>query len=616
MRRIPRSCVSTLSRLLLFCTLGAPGAAGAQAQAGPYSIDTLRVSVASRLGTSLFSANRTVQVLDEAQIRRMPARSIAEVLAWATSSDVLARSPAQADVTLRGATAEQVLVLVDGVRMSDRQTAHFALDLAVPLDQVERIEILRGPASAVHGADAVGGVINIVTRSGHAPRVAMRADAGSFAAAAGSTNVSAAFGGLHTDAGAEYRRADGARPGTDYRIAQGRARLSTLLSRRPVSLDVGYASRDFGARAFYTSPTAPFDEYEETRTATALLAWAADPQADFTIEPRISVRRHDDMFVLRRTDPAFYRNQHRSWQTGAELVTRAVLQGFRLATGGEAYSDVLRSSSLGDREETRAAVFTEVALNGSRMTQLNFGLRYDWHSRFGSFIAPSAAASVTLNPLLRMRTSIGRAFRAPSWTERYYNDPANVGDPELGPERAFESELAIDVGGGRGPQLSFTGFLRTTDGLIDWIKPLGASSTTPWRAQSVRNATFRGVEVEARAIDPLDTHWALSVSGIGFTSDGREASQSKYALRPITQSVQLAGERQIAGPVALTVRAAHIRRSGDRSYQRADVRIQTVLGRARAYADVLNLSDTEYNDVSGLPAPGRSFHAGLEWTLR
>jgi hypothetical protein len=110
----------------------------------------------SRVSAELPLRTRSVQVLDRPTLESLPARSVAEALRWATGWSLGSRSPAQTDLSIRGGSFEQVLVLVDGVRMSDPQTGHFDLDLAVPLDRVERIEILRGPASAQYGSDAWG----------------------------------------------------------------------------------------------------------------------------------------------------------------------------------------------------------------------------------------------------------------------------------------------------------------------------------------------------------------------------------------------------------------------------------------------------------------------------
>src|SRR5690606_10576702 len=129
--------------------------------------------------------------------------------------DILPRSPAQADLAIRGASFEQVLVLVDGLRVSDEQTGHFDLDLAVPIDMIERIEILRGPGSTLYGPDAVGGVINIVTRS--RPAVRLSALGGGFQTYGGGFAASTG-GAVALDAAAEYRGSDGHRAGTDYRI--------------------------------------------------------------------------------------------------------------------------------------------------------------------------------------------------------------------------------------------------------------------------------------------------------------------------------------------------------------------------------------------------------------
>mgnify|MGYP001550711302 CR=1 FL=1 len=136
--------------------------AGAQATT-PAKLDSVTI-VASRAQAG--AAGRTVDVITRDDISRSPAHNLAELLGARLSVDAFTRSPAQADVSIRGSTAEQVLILVDGVRMGDAQSAHYALDLGIPLSSIERIEILRGPGSALYGPNAIGGVINIVTRDG------------------------------------------------------------------------------------------------------------------------------------------------------------------------------------------------------------------------------------------------------------------------------------------------------------------------------------------------------------------------------------------------------------------------------------------------------------------
>src|SRR5690606_25804552 len=146
-------------------------------------------------------------------------RTVADVIGRALGADLLARSPAQADLSIRGGSFEQILVLVDGVPVNDRQTGHFHLDVAVPLDAVERIEVLRGPASAIYGSSAIGGVVNIVTRRGTSDLHA-RAQTGSFGAYAAGAGVGAARGAWSARVDADLDASDGHRAGTDHRSTQ------------------------------------------------------------------------------------------------------------------------------------------------------------------------------------------------------------------------------------------------------------------------------------------------------------------------------------------------------------------------------------------------------------
>ena len=200
-------------------------------QQHPTELDTLRVEVSSRIDPNLPASTRSIQLISSEDISSLPVRTISEVLDWATGVDVLSRSPAQSDLSIRGAGFEQVVVLVNGIRMSDPQTGHFDLDLVVPLDAVERVEVLRGAASALYGADAMGGVVNVVTRHGNAPLT------GSVEGGSWNTVRVSASGGIDGDpaedlsvnAGAEVARSDGHREGTDYEttllhVAASRAR--------------------------------------------------------------------------------------------------------------------------------------------------------------------------------------------------------------------------------------------------------------------------------------------------------------------------------------------------------------------------------------------------------
>ncbi|HEX2167097.1 MAG TPA: TonB-dependent receptor, partial [Longimicrobiales bacterium] len=433
----------------------------------PVPLDTVRVAAGSRLIAGAASLTRSVDVFDRAAIDALPARSVSDVIARALGADLLARSPAQADLSIRGGSFEQILVLVDGVPVNDRQTGHFHLDLAVPLDAVERIEVLRGPASAIHGSSAIGGVVNIVTRRGR-PEVVARAQGGSFGSYAVGAGAGLTTGGLSARVDADVDASNGHRDGTDHRATQARVTLGGPLGPGMVQAAAGYAARDFGANEFY----APYDSYEETRTAVASLAWRSRP-ATLVLEPRLSFRQHDDDFILVRDDPSLYRNRHTTRETGAELVARWQAGGrIALAAGGEAHRSEIESNSLGERHEDQVAGFAEAAIGDEGSALLTLGLRLDNHSTFGTFLSSSAAAAYRLSPGFLLRASAGSGFRAPSWTDRYYEDPANIGSPDLDPERFWTGELG--AAWSAGPlSLDIAGFIRHADDLIDWGRAEG-----------------------------------------------------------------------------------------------------------------------------------------------
>lgn len=582
-----------------------------QAQEQPISLDTLHVAVASIASPEMGAATRGVEVITAREIRELPVSTIPEVLEWALGVDLMPHSPALVDVGVRGSTFDQVLVMVDGVRVSDAQTGHFNLNLAIPLDQVERIEVLRGPGATLHGADAMGGVIHIVTRRAGGTRASV--DAGSFGSVGVAASHSMQSGGTRWMVGGDLRRSDGHRTGTDLEMLQGRLALSTPLAGRSLDVTLASAARDFGAKGFYGS-NPDWDEYEETRTTTATLALRADPEARMTIEPVLSYRRHSDEFLLQRDDPAFYRNTHRTDQFGGQLITRyAPSRLLRIAAGGEAFHYGLKSASLGDRSESHAALLGEAVLGRPAAWTLASGARIDWHEGHGHFVSPSISAAWWPVSPVRLRASIGRALRTPTWTDRYYRDPANVGNEELSPESSWTSEIGADLAVTAGTQLGVAVFERRAADLIDWARAEGSDDV--WVTHNVARARFRGLEVTAETVDPLGTRWTAQGSWQSVRASTPVGTESKYALRPLAESVSLGVDRALPGGIHVALRALHARRIGEEAYLRADLRTSLRLAGVRLHADVQNLGDASYLDITQTKAAGRQFRLGVEWEM-
>ncbi|TVP77030.1 MAG: TonB-dependent receptor [Gemmatimonadales bacterium] len=594
--------------------------------------------VGTRTSPELAVQTRAVEVLDRSVLDGLPARNVADVLRWATGVELGDRSRAQADVSIRGAGFEQTLVLVDGVRMNDAQTGHFNLDLTIPLDRVERIEILRGAASAVYGADAVGGVIHIVTRQ--SPGWTARAAGGSFGtgelAATGGTSLEGLglSGGATLEWGGEVSTSDGHRPGTDAEVRQGSVTFRSPLAGGRLVVDAGVGDRAFGARDFY----AVFDSFEETRTSQVSASWRSAPGARVVLEPRLVWREHTDDFLLERDDPEGFRNVHTSSRVGGEVMARSELHPrLGLALGAGAWREELESTGLGDRVQDRREVLAEADLRATSTLRLNGGLRLDDHDVWGRVWSPSVAMSLDVRPDLRLRASAGRAFRGPTWTERFYSDPAHSAREELDPERSRVAEVGARLTNPgtvlpEGSFLDLAAFRRTSRDLIDWTRQ-AAEPDALWETRNVNRARVRGAELRLHLPAGDRTRLDLSGSVLSLEADAEAGLVSKYALRPPSQEVSLAVERLFPRGITAHVQAIRGRRpagwgaeaeafqAGEparaTTVQEVDARLAIPIPAFGASRDAVfhldgrNLLGSDHPDLTGNPVAGRALYVGV-----
>ncbi len=605
---MPRSRFA-LAALLALAILAASGVATAQSPAA--ILDTVRTAAASRAG-AMAQLHRSIEVIDRATIERRAARSVGDLLASVLGADVQWRSPAQADLALRAGTPGQALLLVDGVRQSDLQTAHFDLDVAVPLDAIERIEIVRGPGSALFGADAVGGVVNIVTRR-DAHATTARLSAGSFGTAGAAVAAARPVGAGRLRAAAEGERSNGHRTGTDYHVSQFRLAADQPTRGGRVRLDAGMAIRDFGAAQFY----APAPSFERTRTAQGALRWTRDADGAWSGSLVASARRHTDDFILRRADPAYYRNRHEHWQSALEGTLRRQLRGdAAVAFGGELFDARLASARLGDRREQRAALFGEGSWGSRDGASLSAGARADFTSTVGAVLSPQLGAALAVGQRRWLRASVARGYRAPSWTDRYYTDPANVGDPSLGAERFWAGELGLRTLP-RWGRIDVAAFARQADDLIDWTRPAGAADSAgtppPWRASNVGSGRYLGVEGSVALPRIAAAEVAVHASALRFRSSRATGLEGKYALRPLTHVVGGTLTRGLGGGVSATMDLRQARRTGEREWTMANARLAWQHRGAAVTWDVTNIGNAAFLDAAGVPVAARATFVGVHW---
>lgn len=595
--------------LALF-TVSLPPEARTEERLETYEIVPIAVT-AGRTLTGPEESNRSIDVVTREEIEGLPVHSLPGILEYVPGVDNRRRGPfgVQSDVSIRGAPFEQTVVLIDGIKVSDPQTGHHDLDLPLALDDVERVEVLKGNASSLYGPNAVGGAVNYVTSRPSAARARLRATGGAFGFREAGASFSLPAGSTASRATAAFRQSDGYRHNTGFDSAT--VSYSGLLGTDAADfrLLLGYSDKEFGANDFYTDKFP--DQWEHTET-TLLTLGAEGGGESFTVSPVLSWRRHRDRFLLDRKEPSFFENRHTTDVYSFELHGIASSRWGRTAVGAEIGSEEIESTGLGDHRRTRGGVYGEhrVAWKGVLSAAIEaFAYRYsDWEWE----IWPGFNAGWKSGERTRLFASAGRSFRVPTYTELHYASPANVGNIELEPEKVWSYEIGgAWEGGGMSATVAF--FRRNGENLIDWVRP---DVDSPWTALNISSVTSDGLEAAFtfRPKDPGALSFLRRVSA-AYTlldSDRNTGSfESKYLLDHLRHQAVVDVEHGFFLGARQTWIGRWEERLDDESYLLLDTRLDRRTGRFVWFLDVRNIFDTEYTETGGVPMPGRWVAAGL-----
>lgn len=606
----------------------------ARAQVVNIEVDSLdlpeAVVVGNRAAVALQSVGHTFDVLTSVELERLPISSVAEALQFVPGLDLRQRGPrgVQADLSIRGGTFDQVLILINGIRMADPQTGHHVLNIPVPLETVERIEVLKGPGARLYGQNAFAGAINIITKHPIESGITARASAGEFGLAGfGVSGTLNSEGVSHT---LSYGKdlAAGYRANTDFDITntfyQG-----TLPTRAGTFELLGALSdRQFGANSFYTN----FDfaeEYEEVQTSIAALTHKFDFAERYTLTHRLSWRRNQDMYLLVRTDPSFYRNMHISHTFGYDGYLARGSDLGRTGVGLEVQRIGLSSNLLGQRERTLANFLVEHAFTfADDRVGVTPGATVNYLSDAGTRVLPALDVFYRVSDAFRVYGNAGTTFRVPTYTDLYYEDRGTLGNPDLLPERAN----AIEVGGqydANGLQVKGALWQRNGIDLIDYQQDL--SKDERFRAVNLNQVTFRGFEASATA--RRLTAWLPLVSlGYNYIDGeidevGGEGQKSRYALDQLRHQFVGRATLNLAERFFATVTLRYADRVNDplpnpddtavapRDYTLLDARLDYCRPAYTVFVDATNIGNELYTQSNGVPLPGMWVRAGFEVRL-
>jgi len=424
-------------------------------------------------------SGRNIISISGAAFHTLPVQSVDELLRYLPGIEVQQRGPqgAQADITIRGGTFQQVLVIIDGVKLNDPLTGHFNLYIPLHPADIERVEILKGAAAAVWGSEAVGGVINIISKSfsekPYKDEYRGRITAGSY----GLLNTTI-YGRWSDDknsiSGGVFSNNTNGQPlrGTKGYFNLHTANLS--FSRRlgnnwRLNLRTAADFRKFNAQNFYTSFVS------DTANEKVNSAWIQAAVQKKTTKGLLQIdavfKKLRDQYWFR---PSAIPNDNRAGFYASQAYYTGLINEKNGFTVGTQHSlKFIKSNDRGEHALWHGALYGILRHHPDRNVYINESLRLDWDESYGWVLVPQLNLAWSLSKLT-LRTAMGKSFRDADFTERYNNynkalvTSGRIGNPALKAERAWNAEIGADYNFSSRFRISTGLFYRDHQDLIDW----------------------------------------------------------------------------------------------------------------------------------------------------
>lgn len=510
----------------------------------------------------------------------------------------------QADISIRGTSFEQTLVLLNGLRIDDAETSHNNMDLPLPLVAMRSIDVLHGAGSTLYGSDAIGGVIDSVTARPTSTSLLLRVGGGNYG-----TNEQGAIGSLAGNRwseviGGQRDASTGFTFDRDYRDEEvsSESRWKSALGTTDILL--AGDDRAFGANQFYGN----YPSYERTKGRFASI----NQEFGDRIQAAFGYRRHTDEYVLFRSDPGIYENNHidTSWE-GALRRNDDIGDHLKLFYGLEGDGDGINSNNLGVHARNWGSGYLDAEMQWGRVS-LSAGLRQEIISGGYEVTSPMLAAGYHLTAKVKLRGEAGYGFRLPTYLDLYYRDPTTMGNPALKPESAWNLEGGADWSLTSCVYVSSTVFYSRQRNAIDYVR---TDASQPWIATNLFGLRFTGWENGAtwqpNPQNQLRASWTLLVGA----QQALHGLQSEYVFNYPVNNASLDAMHVWKLGLSVRTRIGMTERYQQSPYAVWDVSLARERGSVRPYVRLANLTNTGYQEVLDVQMPGRTVVAGLEIAL-
>jgi iron complex outermembrane receptor protein len=557
----------------------------------------------TRIDLPLSENARSIQVITRENIRQAGVTTIADLLQQVAGVDIRRRGIAgmQADLYIRGGSFDQTLLLIDGIKLDDAQTGHHTLNLALPLEVIERIEIIKGPAARIFGQNAFTGAINIVTKSSLDTTGVVNLQAGSYNQVNVESTVGTSKENFSLLAHYSHKKADGYRYNTDFENQNVFLKGQFNKQNSPIDFIASFSERKFGANGFYALPSYA-DQYEETQGS--LIAFSSRiNKGNWLLKPRLYWRRGQDEYIFVRSNPAIYRNLHITHKVGFAFDASNTNKLGQSGLGIDFANVSIASNNLGDRSRFMTTVFAEHRfLLSNDQLDITPGVAVTNYTDFGTQLFPGVDISYALSEALRIYGNVGYTYRIPTFTDLYYSDSTTLGNEDLKPEEALTEELGLRLIINNF-QFSAAAFLRQAENLIDYIRP---TEEGRFEATNVREVNTHGVELEAKTQFKIGNQPQQLQAGYVYLKDDVKSiavNTSRYTINSLRHHFTFNYRTNVTKDLSGSIAFKHAQRPMQDSYQVLDLFVQWQINNLRLSFSANNILNEVYSESNLVPMP-------------